>query len=201
MWQKISQSGERNNNKCIIMHNDEMQIQVSHLLFLKSISKRGGGTKWEVDEHKHDELIELYKIWVRKHLVQILLNSPWYRSLFRSPARTIVHPNRAPLWSLPRRPGSKSLSPDANVNLRWPDCNVKRNNNRHVWLVQITSLRKQCHSGFLNSVKYSKKYNYITLYSWLLCVLNISTKLRVGTMCVNVSTKPYMHRVFNSTTI
>ena len=35
MWQKVSQSGQKHNNKCIIMH-----------LFLKSISKRGGGAKW-----------------------------------------------------------------------------------------------------------------------------------------------------------
>ena len=37
------------------MHN-KMQKKVSHLLFLKSIGKRGGGAKcmnkWEVDEHK-----------------------------------------------------------------------------------------------------------------------------------------------------
>ena len=45
MWQKVSQSGERNNNKCIIMLN-KMQKQASHLLFLNSISKRGGGKMW-----------------------------------------------------------------------------------------------------------------------------------------------------------
>ena len=36
MWQKVSQTGQRKNNKCIIMH----------LLFLRSISERGGGAKW-----------------------------------------------------------------------------------------------------------------------------------------------------------
>ena len=45
MWQTVSQSGESNNNKCIIIHN-KMQKYVSHFLFLKLISKRGGDAKW-----------------------------------------------------------------------------------------------------------------------------------------------------------
>ena len=72
MWQKISQSDERNNNKCIIMHK-KMQVKigtVGYLLYLKSnqqITCRGSG-RWIMNTNSTK---------VRSYLQLLFLSSDW----------------------------------------------------------------------------------------------------------------------------